>query len=106
MGTVGVAIDITRERAFEQEIMKKTRTLEKVFTSIDCGILCHSLDGSRILSVNGEALKILGYDSREELEAAGFNMVANSVLVEDKDRLKSRMQTLRRRATVSVRSIP
>lgn len=94
MGTVGVAIDITRERAFEQEIMKKTRTLEKVFTSIDCGILCHSLDGSRILSVNGAALKILGYDSREELEAAGFNMVANSVLVEDKDRLKSRMQTL------------
>lgn len=94
MGTVGVAIDITRERAFEQEIMKKTRTLEKVFTSIDCGILCHSLDGSRILSVNGAALKILGYDSREELEAAGFNMVANLVLVEDKDRLKSRMQTL------------
>lgn len=94
MGTVGVAIDITRERAFEQEIMKKTRTLEKVFTSIDCGILCHSLDGSRILSVNGAALKILGYDSKEELEAAGFNMVANSVLVEDKDRLKSRMQTL------------
>ncbi len=94
MGTVGVAIDITRERAFEQEIMKKTRTLEKVFTSIDCGILCHSLDGSRILSVNGAALKILGYDSREELEAAGFNMVANSVLVEDKDRLKSHMQTL------------
>ena len=94
MGTVGVAIDITRERAFEREIVKKNRTLEKVFTSIDCGILCHSLDGSRILSVNGAALKILGYETKEELEEAGFNMVANSVLAEDRDRLRDRIQGL------------
>ncbi|MDE7325760.1 MAG: response regulator [Lachnospiraceae bacterium] len=94
MGTVGVGIDITRERAFEHEIVRKTRTLEKVFTSIDCGILCHSMDGTRILSVNGAALKILGYESQEELEAAGFDMVASSVLLEDKERLISKIQTL------------
>ncbi len=94
MGTVGVAIDITRERAFEDEIIKKNRTLEKVFTSIDCGIVCHSVDGSRILSVNEAALKILGYESKQELEEAGFDTVADSVLEEDKPKLRERIRTL------------
>ena len=35
MGTVGVAIDITQERAYEQEIIKKNRTLEAIFTTMD-----------------------------------------------------------------------
>ena len=30
MGTVGVAIDITKERAFEREVVRKTRSLEKL----------------------------------------------------------------------------
>ncbi len=95
MGTVGVAIDITKERAYEQEIVKKSRTLEKVFTSIDCGILCHSLDGSKILSVNGAALKILGYESKEELEAEGFDTIANSVVGEDKSHLRELIRMLK-----------
>ena len=46
MGTVGIAIDITQERAYEHELIKKNLTLEKVFTSLDCGIMTHSLDGT------------------------------------------------------------
>ena len=61
MGTVGVAIDVTQERAYEQEIMEKNRTLETVFTTMDCGILCHTVDGTRIISINRAALNILGY---------------------------------------------
>ena len=96
MGTVGVAIDVTQERAYEQELMKKNHTLEMVFTSMDCGILCHSLDGSRIISVNRAALTILGYESQEELMAEGFDMVANSVLDEDKIRLRECITTLQK----------
>lgn len=95
MGTVGVAIDITRERAYEQEIIKKTKTLEKMFTSMDCGIMCHSLDGSRILSINQAALKILGYETQDEMMTDGFNMVAQSVLDEDKEYLRGRIRTLK-----------
>lgn len=95
MGTVGVAIDITREKAFEDEIVKKNRMLEKVFTSIDCGIICHSVDGSHILSVNEAALKILGYESVQELEEAGFNTVADSVMEEDKPKLCGRIRALK-----------
>ena len=94
MGTVGVAIDITQERAYEQEIIKKTHTLETIFTTMDCGVMCHSLDGKHILSVNRAALEILGYESQEEMQKDGFQMVAASVLKEDKERLRAYIQSL------------
>ncbi|MCI8961130.1 MAG: response regulator [Lachnospiraceae bacterium] len=94
MGTVGVAIDVTQERAYEQEIMDKNHTLELIFTAMDCGVMCHSVDGSRILSVNRAALKILGYESMEEMEAEGFNMVAASVMDEDKQKLREAITSL------------
>lgn len=96
MGTVGVAIDVTQERAYEQEIIRKNNTLETVFTSMDCGIICHSVDGSRILSVNRAALEILGYNSQEELVEDGFFMVANSVVEEDKEKLREAIKTLKK----------
>ncbi|MCI9490569.1 MAG: response regulator [Dorea sp.] len=84
MGTVGVAIDVTQERAYEKKIMQKNKTLETIFATLDCGVMCHTLDGTHILSVNRAALEILGYDSKEEMEADGFHMVAASVAEEDK----------------------
>ena len=103
MGTVGVAIDVTQERAYEQEIIQKNRTLETIFTTMDCGVMCHSVDGEHILSVNQAALRILGYESKEELMTYGFDMVAESVLEEDKERLKKRIRELNKEGdTVSV----
>ena len=96
MGTVGVAIDVTQERAYEQELIAKTKTLETLFTTMDCGVMCHSLDGSRILSINRAALEILGYQSQEEMMQAGFSMVAASVLDEDKPRLRNAILSLNR----------
>ncbi len=95
MGTVGVAIDVTQERAYEQEIIKKNHTLETIFTTMDCGVMCHTLDGSRIISINRAALKILGYDSQKELLEDGFNMVAKSVAEEDRAGLRERIKELK-----------
>ena len=94
MGTVGVAIDITQERAYEQEIVNKNRELENLFTSMDCGVMCHTLDGSRIISINRAALQILGYDSEEALLDSGFEMVAPSVVAEDQPKLRACIQSL------------
>ena len=94
MGTVGTAIDVTQERAYEQELIAKTQTLETLFTSMDCGIMCHSLDGSRILSVNRAALEILGYRSEAEMMEDGFNLVAATVLDEDKPKLRDAILSL------------
>ncbi len=94
MGTVGVAIDVTQERAYEQEIVQKNQTLETIFTTMDCGVMCHTMDGRQILSINRAALKILDFDSKEALIADGFNMIAASVLEEDRAKLRDSIQTL------------
>lgn len=95
MGTVGIAIDVTREREYEQEVVRKTRALETIFTSIDCGVICHSLDGKHIISVNEAALKILGCESKEELLEKGFDMIAASVIDEDRDYLQQKIEELK-----------
>ncbi len=94
MGTVGVAIDVTQERAYEGEIVRKNQTLETIFTTLDCGVMRHSLDGHRILSINRAALNILGYETEEQMVAAGFDLVADSVLAEDKSVLREAIRSL------------
>ena len=96
MGTVGVAIDITQERAYEQEIINKNHTLETIIAASECGILCHTIDGSRIISANSAALKILGYKSQEELMETGFDMIASSVVEEDKEKLRASIKSLKK----------
>ncbi len=96
MGTVGVAIDVTQERAYEREIIQKNQTLETIFTNIDCGVMCHTLDGSRILSINKAALKILGYDTQEEMMEEGFDLIASSIMPEDGDRLRECIKALKK----------
>ena len=95
-GTVGVAIDVTQERAYEQAITEKNRTMEMLFSTMDCGVMCHSLDGKRVISVNQAALRLLGYSSQEELLADGFNLVAQSVADEDKPKLRASITSLKK----------
>ncbi len=95
MGTVGVGIDVTKEREYAQELIQKNQTLEKLFTTMDCGVMCHTIDGSRIISINHAALKILGYESQEKLIADGFDMIAASVLDEDKPKLRESFRSLK-----------
>ncbi|MCM1127660.1 MAG: response regulator [Lachnospiraceae bacterium] len=94
MGTVGVAIDVTKERAYEQEIVNKNRTMEMLFSTMDCGVMCHSIDGTRLISINQAALRLLGYESQEELMGDSFDMVAQSVVEEDKGKLRGRIKSL------------
>ena len=95
MGTVGVGMDVTQERAFQQELITKSQTMESIFTSLNCGVLCHSVDGSRVISANHAALELLGYDSLQDLES-GFDMVAPSVLDEDKPLLRRAITSLQK----------
>ncbi len=94
MGTVGVAIDITQERLYEQEILESNRALETIFTSMQCGVITHSVDGNTILGINQAALNILGYSTQEELIDAGFEMTAPSVFEEDAAEMRRKMEDL------------
>lgn len=84
MGTVGVGIDVTKERAYEQEIITKNRNLETILATIDCGVMRHTLDDARILDINKAALRILGYETLNEMMADGFDLIASTVMDEDK----------------------
>ncbi len=95
MGTVGVGIDVTQERAYARELLAKSQMLETIFTSMDCGVMCHSLDGSQVLSINRAALQILGYESQEDLLADNFDTVAGTVDEQDKEALRSAIQALK-----------
>ncbi|MDE6421354.1 MAG: response regulator, partial [Lachnospiraceae bacterium] len=96
IGAVGVALDVPQERAYEKEIMDKNRALETIFATLDCGVMRHTVDGSRILSVNKAALKILGYETQEELIADGFHLIASTVVKQDRERLQERIKTLKK----------
>ncbi len=96
MGTVGVAVDVTQERIYKKEINKKNKTLEMLFSTIDCGVMCHSMDGTKIISINRAALQLLDYESQEALEADGFDMIAQTVADEDKERLRECIHSLTR----------
>lgn len=87
MGTVGVGIDVTQERAYQQELMKQAQKVETIFTSLDCGILRYTVNGRRIIDVNEAALELLGYESQEELEANTFDMIVSSIVDEDKEKV-------------------
>ncbi len=95
MGTVGVAIDITQEREYENSLVEKNRSLESIFRTMDGGVIAHTLDGKQILSINEAALSILGCGSLEELMESGFDMVAPSLFEEDKEALRSCIRQLK-----------
>lgn len=95
MGTVGVAIDVTKEHDYAKELIKKNQTLEMLFTTMDCGMICHTLDGTRVISINQAALNILGYESLEELKRDGFFVIASSVVEEDKEKLQRSIQAMK-----------
>jgi len=95
MGTVGVAIDVTKERAYAKELLQKNETLERLFTTMDCGVLTHSLDGSRVLSANRAALELLDYDSLEAMERDGFSWSARTVVPEDRPRMEACIRSLK-----------
>ena len=94
MGTAGLAVDVTKERVYAQKLEEKNRTLEMIFSTLDCGVMCHSIDGRDVISINRAALELLGYESREKLVEDGFTMVAQSVLDEDKPRLRACITSL------------
>lgn len=78
----------------KKKIDSQNHMLEDVFLSTDCGIMRYSYDGKKILSINQAALKILGYESQEELMSCGFDLITDSVMEEDRPQLRESIQSL------------
>lgn len=94
MGTIGMAIDLTRERLLEVETSRKAITLRKLLDNIDCGVLTYTKD-SVVVEINKKALKLFGFDSKEDFVAGGFNVISQAVHPDDRVSMIDRLQGLR-----------
>lgn len=65
------------------ELREKRSELDNLLRAVSCGIIKYEKDTSRIIYANDVALKLLGYDSVEQLQELGFNGVATTVYPED-----------------------
>jgi PAS domain S-box-containing protein len=70
-----------------------TEQLESIFATTDCGMMRHTVDG-RVISINNAALRILGYETMEEMLQDGFSMIADSVYEDDREILKDSIRSL------------
>lgn len=83
-------------QAYRDEIEESGRMLGMLFSTMDCGMMYHSVDGQRVISINKAALRLLDYESQDELQRDGFNAVAQSVLDEDKPKLRECINSLKK----------
>ncbi len=60
------------------------QVLHRILSSISCGVIQHKRDTGELVLVNRAALEILGYASREEMIADGFDGVAGTVVPDDR----------------------
>jgi PAS domain S-box-containing protein len=72
----------------------QNQSMESFFETTECGVMRHSVNGKRILGINEAALKILGYESLDELMTDGFDLIAATVIPEDRDRLRTAIKNL------------
>jgi PAS domain S-box-containing protein len=79
----------------ENMIDQQRHALDAFFSTTECGVLWHTLDGKKVLSVNQAALQILGYDSQEDLEK-NFQLIAPSVVLEDREKVKATIRKLKK----------
>lgn len=92
---------VTNDRMIKLEKEKKRlaegqqRLVAETMDSISCGVLRYRTADHYILAVNQAALNILGYRSKEELQADHFAGVANTVVEEDKIKIFAKKAELR-----------
>ncbi len=67
------------------DIKNHEQALQRVLSSISCGVIQHNRDTNEILMVNKAALEILGYSSKEEMLEDQFDGVAGSVVPADRE---------------------
>lgn len=64
--TVGTSLDITNRKKMQEELRESKNRLEKIFESVEEGIIILDLEGN-IVQVNEAAVDMIGYESREDL---------------------------------------
>ncbi len=76
------------------DLKEKNDELDKYLRAVSCGIIHYVKDTNVVTYVNDIALKLLGYDTAEQLQSHGFNGVATTVYPEDAAMMSELIDTL------------
>lgn len=82
MGTIGMAIDTTREMKYASDALRHAQNLRKILDNIDCGVLLY--DDTEVVDINKKALKLFGFKTKEEFISHGFNSISSIVHPDDR----------------------
>lgn len=92
-GTVGIAIDCTRERQYRDHLVQSGAALDAMFTSLDCGLVYHDADFS-ITNLNQAALVILGCPTLKDLQAVNYCSLMDIIAPDDRERVRQMLTGL------------
>lgn len=93
MGDKGNTEEKSIKETYSQD-NKLQQLISNVFFSMDCGVICHREKDNEILIINQATLDILGFKTKEEMMAAGFDGVSMAILEEDRKMLHQMMDSL------------
>lgn len=85
-GTVGIAIDCTRERQYRDHLVQSGSALDAMFTSLDCGLIYHGADFA-ITDLNQAALVILGAPTFRDLQGRSRSNLMDIIVPDDQERV-------------------
>lgn len=94
-GTVGVGIDTTMENVLSEAIRKRNSSYETLFLTLGCGILNCDLEGN-VISANNAAVRILGFNSLEELMQDSFKYISSVVVEDDRENMVNSIKSLKK----------
>lgn len=94
MGTIGMAIDLTRERLLESETARQALSLRKILDNVDCGILTYTKD-NEIVDINKKALKLFGFSTKDAFIESDFHIISGAVHPDDRIRMLDSLSSLR-----------
>ncbi len=76
IGIIGISRDVTERKRMERELLQSAEKIHLMFDSMADGLTIAGLDGT-ILETNDAAVKIHGYDSKDELIGkSGMELIA------------------------------
>lgn len=92
-GTLGIAIDCTRERQYRDHLVQSGAALDAFFSSLDCGLVYHTPQFA-ITDMNPAARAMLGYPSLKALQETNGGSFLELVTPEDRDRVRELLESL------------
>lgn len=92
-----IYLDVTEMEEANQKMASQKELLDSIYDSMMCGILRYQLEDGEFsaLTLNHEALRILGYESEDECYKLGVNEFYNRIYEEDRQVIIDKINKLK-----------